>query len=173
MSIQEFYHFEPDRPEKQSDDRFDLFVKNVLPKCGTNTLIFISSYFDFVRVRNYMKKENRSFVQVHEYAKKGKVAKARNLFYTGHKGFMIMTERFYFYYRYKIKGIKSIVFYQLPMFPQFYTEIINTAMLSDSHLRSRVLYCKYDVIRLQNIFGSSIAKDLVNTEKDYHAIVGE
>lgn len=47
--------------------------ERILPKCELGTVIFIPSYFDFVRIRNHLKNENESFVQLHEYAKEGKV----------------------------------------------------------------------------------------------------
>lgn len=96
--MQGIYRFDATNPEKQSDERFQFFITNILSKCETHTLIFISSYFDFVRLRNYLKKENESFTQVHEYAKKGKVAKARQMFFLGQRKLMLYTERFFFYY---------------------------------------------------------------------------
>jgi len=170
--VQGFYRFDFDNPEQQSDSRFDFFVKEILPKCEKQTLIFIPSYYDFVRLRNYLKKENESFVQIHEYADKGKVAKARNLFFLGQKKLMLLTERFYFYFRSSIKGIKSVVFYQLPINPEFYIEIINVAR-PDQKLNSKVLYCKFDVLRIQNIFGNTTAQDLIKSEKKYRALIGE
>jgi len=64
-----------------------------LPGSEEHTLIFISSYVGFVRLRNHLKKESESFVQVQEYAEKGKIAKARQLFFLGDKKFMLYTER--------------------------------------------------------------------------------
>ena len=47
-----------------------LFLSQILPAhTGTlmaQTLIFVSSYFDFVRLRNYMKKEEISFSHLSE-----------------------------------------------------------------------------------------------------------
>lgn len=88
------YRFDVQNPQKQSDERFNFFILNILPKCDRHTLIFVSSYFDFVRLRNHLKKEHEQFAQVHEYAKKGKVAKARNMFVLGQRKLMLFTERF-------------------------------------------------------------------------------
>lgn len=82
-----------DSIDKNADRRFEFFVREIFPKCEQQTLVFIPSYFDFVRLRNYFKKENESFVQVHEYAEKGKVAKARNMFFLGQRKIMLLTER--------------------------------------------------------------------------------
>jgi U3 small nucleolar RNA-associated protein 25 len=59
------------------------------------TLVFVPSYFDFVRLRNYLKRQMQSFVQLHEYAEAGRVAKARQLFVLGDRRLMLLTERFF------------------------------------------------------------------------------
>lgn len=35
----------------------------------TGVLIYVPSYFDYVRIRNYLKKETFTFVQICEYSK--------------------------------------------------------------------------------------------------------
>uniref|UniRef100_A0A915CML2 U3 small nucleolar RNA-associated protein 25 homolog n=1 Tax=Ditylenchus dipsaci TaxID=166011 RepID=A0A915CML2_9BILA len=170
--VQGFYRFQLESPEKQSDNRFNFFVKELLQRCEQQTLIFVSSYYDFVRLRNHLKKENESFTQIHEYAEKGKVAKARNLFFLAQKKLLLMTERYYFYFRAHIKGVKSVLFYQLPVNPQFYVEIINGAR-PDQKLNSKVLFCEFDFIRMQNIFGNATARDLIKSAKPFRALIGE
>lgn len=55
------------------DQRFEHFVNHVLPKfksaAKAHCLVFVPSYFDFVRIRNYFKKETINFVQICEYTK--------------------------------------------------------------------------------------------------------
>lgn len=55
------------------DSRFDFFVSEILPQYKdsimTHTMIYVPSYFDYVRIRNYFKKEDISFVQICEYSK--------------------------------------------------------------------------------------------------------
>lgn len=82
---------------------------------------------------------------------------------------------FYFYYRYNIKGINSIVFYQLPFNPQFYYEVINLAKPKEdtSFVQTKILYNKFDIVRLQNIFGYSKSNDLLNSSKNIHSIIAE
>lgn len=57
------------------DARFDFFVGKVLTQqrdpLMKQTLIFIPNYFDYVRIRNYFKKEDIRFVQICEYTKVG------------------------------------------------------------------------------------------------------
>lgn len=53
--------------------RFNYFLKEVLPKqrdpLMSHTLIYVPSYFDYIRIRNYFKKEDIGFVQICEYSK--------------------------------------------------------------------------------------------------------
>uniref|UniRef100_A0A1I8BZG4 U3 small nucleolar RNA-associated protein 25 n=1 Tax=Meloidogyne hapla TaxID=6305 RepID=A0A1I8BZG4_MELHA len=124
-SIQYFHRFEANSPTEQANERFKYFVEQLLPKCETGTLIFIPSYFDFVRIRNFLKKRNNeTFVQLHEYAEHGKIAKARLLFFKGERKLMLFTERLHFFFRYQIKGIRSLLFYQPPINPEFYPEFL-------------------------------------------------
>jgi len=94
--VQEIHRFEIEDPKNQSDYRFNYFVKTMLPKCTNGTLVFIPSYFDFIRLRNYLKREEESFVQLHEYASEAKIARARDLFFHGKKKLMLLTERYSF-----------------------------------------------------------------------------
>lgn len=83
--------------------RFQFFVDKVLPQYKdsvmSHTLIYIPSYFDYVRLRNYMKKEEMNFASVCEYSSKSEVSRARHFFQKGEKQFMLFTERFHFYKR--------------------------------------------------------------------------
>uniref|UniRef100_A0A2K6WDF7 U3 small nucleolar RNA-associated protein 25 homolog n=1 Tax=Onchocerca volvulus TaxID=6282 RepID=A0A2K6WDF7_ONCVO len=166
---QELQRIDVDVAENQSDIRFKFFKEKILPKCELGTVIFIPSYFDFVRIRNYLKNENESFVQLHEYAKEGKVAKARELFYKKEKKFMLITERFHFYRRYSIKGIKSLTFYQSPAQPRFYHEMINQVDCNYAHVR--LLYTKFDFLRMTHIFGDNCIRQIMSSTKTTHVLV--
>lgn len=65
----------------------------------SHTLIYVPSYFDYVRLRNYFKKEELNFTHICEYTKKGAVCRARRFFLKGEKQFLLLTERFHFYKR--------------------------------------------------------------------------
>lgn len=111
------------------DSRFQFFTSKILPQQQDSlmkqTLIYVPNYFDFVRVRNHLKREEISFVQICEYSKEAKVARARDMFYHGDAHFLLYTERFHFFNRIRVKGIRHLVFYQPPNFPHFYYEMCN------------------------------------------------
>ena len=61
--------------------------------------VFIPSYFDFVRVRNYLKKEGFSFAQLCEYTTSPNISRARHNFYLAKRQILLYTERLHFYRR--------------------------------------------------------------------------
>lgn len=55
------------------DVRFDFLIRKVIPdhtdSLMAHTMIYVPSYFDFVRIRNYLRKQDLGFVQICEYSK--------------------------------------------------------------------------------------------------------
>lgn len=74
--------------------------------CCTGQLVFVRSYFDFVRLRNFLKEEGASFVGLCEYTKHSDVSRGRSNFFHGRRHIMLYTERAHFYHRYRLRGIK-------------------------------------------------------------------
>lgn len=183
---QHFLYYESQSANDLCDNRFSFFIKHVLPRYTRpadtsngnstldHTLILVSSYFDYVRLRNYFRREKLSFTQICEYTEDNKVSKARQLFYFGARQFLLYTERCHFYHRYKFKGIRNIVFYEPPMFAKFYTEVLN--MLApelqgkkfdenSTRFTATTLFSNYDTLQLGAIVGFSNAAKLIQNKK--------
>ncbi|XP_060534751.1 U3 small nucleolar RNA-associated protein 25 homolog [Cylas formicarius] len=172
-----FHRFEANGPTDAVETRFNFFVKKILPQRKDSfmkqTLVFIPSYFDYVRVRNYFKKENLSFVQICEYSKENKVARARDMFYHGDAHFLLYTERYHFYNRIRIKGIRHLIFYQPPTMPHFYNEMCN--LMQESNMNRKVgnvtnmsvtiMYSKYDIMQLSAVVGTDRAAQMALSER--------
>ncbi|XP_078671933.1 U3 small nucleolar RNA-associated protein 25 homolog [Branchiostoma floridae x Branchiostoma belcheri] len=163
-----------------ADARFNFFVSQVLPQLKDGnlqrTLFFIPSYFDFVRIRNYFRKEDITFAQICEYTTQANISRARQYFQRGDRPFLLFTERFHFFRRYRIKGIRSLVFYELPLFPHFYSELCN--MLEPgggeggaADRTCTVLYTKYDAQRLAAVVGAGRCGHMVTSSKSVHMFV--
>lgn len=185
---QQFIYFNSPNAKDSCDDRFNFFTKHVLPKYisdnGSNgdndsnpfghTLILVSSYFDFVRLRNYFRREKFSFTQICEYTEENKLSKARQLFYFGARQFLIYTERCHFYNRYKIKGIRNIIFYEPPVFARFYSELVNMLTpelqgkkYADKAIRfdATTLFSNHDTLQLGAIIGYNTAAELIQQKR--------
>ena len=75
----------------------------------SHTLIYIPSYFDYVRLRNYMKKEEINFASICEYTSKSEMSRARHFFQNGERQFVLFTERFHFYKRSVVFNVHQAV----------------------------------------------------------------
>ncbi|NXL75324.1 DIEXF factor, partial [Leptocoma aspasia] len=161
------------------DGRFQFFVDKVLPEYRdaimSHTLVYVPSYFDYVRLRNYFKKEDLNFTHICEYTKKAAVCRARRFFLKGEKQFLLFTERFHFYKRYTIKGIRNLIFYELPTYSHFYSEICNMLKATDNGVDATwtctVLYSKYDAQKLAAVVGIDRTAQMLQSKKNVHLFV--
>lgn len=151
------------------DDRFDFFVEHVQPhlKEEEPTLLFIPSYFDYVRVRKHLKQQEIDFVSCADYTKTSMVSRARSDFFHRHKKLLLLTERFHFFRRYKIRGIYKLIFYGLPENALFYSEFCNFIHEGD-HKMSLALYTKYDALTLERIVGSERSMKMLSSQNSVH-----
>ena len=173
-------------PVSDPTSRFNHFIEHILPRFDTSTydhtLIYLSSYFDFVRLKNYMRTEKHkqfNYLTLSEYSTKKQVLLARNIFYHREVRFLLMTERFHFYHRYRIKGARHILFYDLPSYGHFYPEIVQFLTLPHADDKKKAnqtiepstctaLYAKEDALKLAYILGQSAVTDLLTSEKNTH-----
>lgn len=169
------------------DVRFEYFKKHVfeplLDHPKKHVLIFVPSYFDYVRVRNLfndsMNKKLIRSVQCCEYTTNKQVSRARTSFFHGKAHVLLATERFHFYHQYQLRGVHQIIWYGLPQLGGFYPEMLNmlgdtTTSASESHgagtedavdvanaLESRssiALFTRLDLFRMQRIVGDKRAE---------------
>ena len=166
-----FSRFPTCSPSAEPSDRFNYFIKKMLPQLQQSallnqaTLIFIPSYFDFVKLKNYFKSLELSFTKLCEYTENSDISRARHSFYHSKVHYMLYTERFHFFKRYNIRGIKNIVFYGLPLYNQFYSELLY--MIEDSSESCvMVMYSKYDKMKLDRIVGSKNSDKMMLEDKD-------
>lgn len=183
---QTFSRFEAASAAADPDARFAYFTSAVIPALtkrgsrngggrdiGGGTLIFIPSYLDFVRVRNYFASDaavsGLTFGAVSEYAGVVEASRARSHFLTGRHKVLLYTERAHHFRRYAIRGVRRVVFYGLPDNPIFYKEIAGGYLAASSGSGSgsgsggdggqtggtaRVMFSKYDFLKLERIVGS-------------------
>ncbi|XP_019371949.1 PREDICTED: digestive organ expansion factor homolog isoform X3 [Gavialis gangeticus] len=174
-----FRRLESDSLVSVIDARFQFFIDKVLPEYRdavmSHTLIYVPSYFDYVRLRNYFKKEELNFTYTCEYTKKSSISRARQFFFKGERQFLLFTERFHFYKRYTIRGIRNLIFYELPTYSHFYSEICNMMKATNNGEEATwtctVLYSKYDVQKLAAVVGIERAAQMLQSDKSVHLFV--
>lgn len=151
------------------DARFEYFAAEVWPRLreggASGLLIFASSYFEFVRLRNFLKAEGASLAVYCEYTPAADVMRTRGRFQRGERRVMLFTERAQFYFRPKIRGIRDVVFYSLPQHPQFYVEVANWVTEGGHaealHSTIQVLFGACDALALARVVGQKHAKRML------------
>lgn len=182
--------------------RFNFFCGKLIPalmrlmdsgSLPDGICIYIPSYYDFCQVRAHLKKANDDgllpdFVHLSEYTSNSDISRARAKFFNGLAKIMIVSERFYYFRRYQIRGIRHLIFYGLPEFPEFFPEWLkmignlrkedDTEETSTSVKKRKmkpvkpgeleisvedvpVLIAPLDILKLERIVGISKARELL------------
>lgn len=181
---QTFSRFESSSVSAEPDARFDYFTSAIVPtlvkraKDVHGTLIFVPSYLDFVRVRNYFATNDAvsslTFGTISEYADVPEASRARSHFLNGRHKVLLYTERAHHFRRYMLNGVRRVIFYGLPDNPIFYKEIAGGYLSrseQDARLEAglgtvRVLFSKYDLMKLERVVGSKRVGKMIRERGD-------
>jgi len=177
---QTFTRFDAPAPADDPEARFKFFKTVIIPVVlrnkvnGGGVLVFISSYFDFVRVRNYLNTLDLSFGAISEETPAPDVTRARSHFMTGRHPVLLYTERAHHFRRYELQGVREIVFYSLPENQTFYKEIAGGFLLKSigegkveaERCKARVMFSKWDAMKLERVVGTTRVKVMCNDVGD-------
>ena len=146
--------------EDDFDEKFKYFTKNIWQNLyesfEKHTIIFISSSFDYLRLKSFFKQKSKSVCYISEDTDKKDWQRNRLYFENGKYKFLLYNERAHIYKKINLKFAKNIFFYSLPEDPRVFNDLI--------HLIDPVNYNnnleKYNIESKQNEiqkFGSVIA----------------
>ena len=161
---QSFYKINSKSIKDCDDDRFNFFRDKLLTQISNQpkTIVFIPSYFDFVRVRNYLKESLYSFAQLSEYSTPQNISRSRLNFFQGKVKILIVSERFHFFKRYNLRGCHHICFYGLPDRQDFYQDFVDGIDIKESiDATCNVLFTKYDRLKLERIVGVARCEKMI------------
>jgi len=181
---QTFSRYDSSTIDQDPEARFNYFISAIIPtltrkgRDATGTLIFIPSYLDFVRIRNYFATSPTvsalSFGAISDYTEVPKASRAISHFLAGRHRVLLYTERAHHFRRFVIKGVRRVIMYGLPENPVFYKEAAGE-YLSASERRLllepgqgtvRAIFSRYDIMKLERIVGTQRVWKMVNDKGD-------
>ncbi|KAF2864219.1 DUF1253-domain-containing protein [Piedraia hortae CBS 480.64] len=128
-----FERFLAIKPTDVPDKRFEYFTQTALPEDGVKNpsqqskgvLIFLASYFDFLRLRNYLLSSTTiSFGSIHDYSSPSEQRSTKALFRAGRFDVLLYTQRAHHFWRLRIRGVKRVFCYGVPENPNFWAEVV-------------------------------------------------
>lgn len=183
---QSFFRFQSSTLQKEPDDRFSFFTSSIIPWIlrlprpadgAIGVVIFIPSYFDFVRIRNYFSTSTAvssiafGTLSENNTPAEPEVRRARSHFLSGRHSVLLYSGRAHHFYRYAIKGVRNVVVYQLPDNPLFYKEVVSgfigasitAGNIAAEEAKVRVLLSKWDALRLERVVGTERVPSMLGT----------
>uniref|UniRef100_A0A0R3SYB5 UDENN domain-containing protein n=1 Tax=Hymenolepis diminuta TaxID=6216 RepID=A0A0R3SYB5_HYMDI len=116
--------------------RLAAFKQRILPRLrkglDERVLIYVPDYYDLEELRKLSREEALSFCYIHEYIEDNEAERNRHLFDQGRIRIMLLSERYYFYRRRKIRGARNFIFYGPPTFPWFVRELLASCELASA-----------------------------------------
>ncbi|GAB7342148.1 hypothetical protein MBLNU457_g0410t1 [Dothideomycetes sp. NU457] len=181
---QTFSRYVSSSPASDPDDRFAYFTSAIVPSIlktasvhgpdnPAGILIFIPSYFDYVRLRNYFAgsstTENLAFSSISEYSSVSDTRRARSHFLSGRSAVLLYSGRAHHFHRYRVKGCKRVVWYGLPENERFYVEAVAGFLggsvaegkVEGGDVGSRALFSRWDGLKLERIVGSERVRGML------------
>ncbi|KAF2728874.1 U3 small nucleolar RNA-associated protein 25 [Polyplosphaeria fusca] len=179
---QTFSRFDSPSHTTDPDSRFKFFTSTVLPLLsrlpapvdgGLGVVLFVPSYLDFVRVRNYLVDTSFAFGLLSEYTDETSVRRARSHFASGKHELLLYTGRAHHFHRYNLRGVKRVVFYGVPENAGFYREAVEWIARTverggagRGETGVRVLFSRWERLELERVVGGKRVGRLVGEKGD-------
>ena len=185
---QTFLRIPSPNPLTDSDARFKYFTTAILPplirdaRHQKGVLLFVPTYADFACLRNHLSTSSDatslSFGTLSEYTPVKDVMRARSHFLSGRHALLLYSERAHHHFRYRLRGVKKLLWYGVPENPIFWAEIISLLGLRSKkdeeglgrsgsgkgNMRGvvRALFSKWDALKLERIVGTERVGRLIH-----------
>ncbi|VDO55991.1 unnamed protein product, partial [Schistosoma margrebowiei] len=126
--------------------RLNAFKQRILPRLRRGSdprvLIYVPDFYDLEELRQILLAESLDFCCINEYTEDSEAERFRTLFGDGRIRILLITERYYFFRRRKIRGPQTFIFYGPPTFPWFVKELYDFRHLeSEIQYNMTILYC--------------------------------
>ncbi|CAH8858023.1 unnamed protein product [Trichobilharzia szidati] len=116
--------------------RLNAFKQRILPRLRQGSdprvLIYVTDFYDLEELRQILRAESLDFCCINEYTEDSEAERFRTLFSHGRIRIMLITERYFFFRRRKIRGPQTFIFYGPPTFPWFVKELYDFRYVEDN-----------------------------------------
>ena len=169
------------------EQRFAYFEKRyatLLRGSSSHVLVFVDSFFDFVRLRAFLRDrlESDELCALSSDMTDADIARARTDFYHGRRRVMLLSGRFHYFRRYRIRGVRHLVFFSPPSVPGFYCDFVNALDNQDrtndddrvtktSEHSVLLLFDAFDSLKLLGIVGRKRASKISKGSKSAYLFV--
>ncbi len=168
-----FLKLESSTPLSDPDVRFTYFtnhlLRQIMSDSQSGTLIFLPTYHSYLRLRNHLDTLGSPFGHISEYTPPQDISRARSFFQSGKFPMLLLTERAYFFRRFgRIRGVNRIIFYGLPEYKEFYTEIVRWMGESDRQGEGevKVLMSRWDWWKVERVVGTERVGRICTVESE-------
>ena len=107
--------------EHADEARYQLFVKtlwnDIYQNCNGYTVILVPSYFDFVRLRSYIRDKNQNVAMISEYSEKKECQRLRSLYEMKEAPILMITERALVFQKIRVRFARNMILYAMPESP--------------------------------------------------------
>jgi len=141
--------------QDQNQQLFKTFEEKYWKPLGSSLerlLIVANTYFSFLRLRQFFREEGTDFSSAFEYTNKKDLVRARARFSHGECRLLLVTERFLWYRRFKLKGADYVLFFGPPETPSIYEDVLG-GVRTPSMCNSMCLFTRHDGFALERIAG--------------------
>lgn len=95
-------------------------------------MLFVPNYFDFVKLRTFLKNKNAQVTFISEYSEKKDCQRSRHLYEAGIRPILVITERAIIFQKIRLRYARNVVLYGLPESPDTLTDCISDLFNSDN-----------------------------------------
>lgn len=110
------------------DARYAFFTKQLWDKLYEDnpgyTVLFVSSYLDFVRLRTFFKNKNAQVAFISEYSEKKDCQRNRQFYETKEKPILLVTERAIIFDKIQLRYARNVILYSLPESQDTFTDVL-------------------------------------------------
>ena len=176
---QHFLRYDASSISASDDERFNYFTQTLYPARiqslvdrEVRTILFVPSYFDYVRLRNHFFAEQRDLTAfLSEYSTEKQQRQVLGQFTDMERPFLIMTERFYYFKRYFVRLAEQLIFYSPPLHASYYPTLIGKLNADSPNTAVMLIYGRYDTHELVRVAGTERAKQLLERAASSFAFV--